>query len=164
MRAEPIPNGQRVRDYTVGFRYHARLFRHALDASTATAHAPRFALVVFDRAPDASPAGAEPVMAVTVEPRVTATDDYELVLASETPPERHGRFDELGEIEAFVDRAAELVCARLGVDRATFRRVPGSEPPPPWQHTPTDARLCRACGQALPDGAEHCQYCGAEYR
>lgn len=162
MLREPITGGQRVRDYTVGFRYQAHLFRHALDAALAKAGEPRFALVVVDRDPATAEREPQPVLTVTAEPAVSDSDDHEIVLRNGTTVERQGSYDAPGDIEVFVERAAQLVCERLGVDRGTFRPVPGSEPPPPWQQTPADARLCRVCGQALPADAEHCQYCGAE--
>ena len=159
---EPIVGGRHVRDYSVGFRYRARLFRHALNLSHRAADSPRFALTVVEPYPGAPGSEPDPILTVTADPVDDGADGHELVLRSAGPAELFGPWDQLGDIEAFVDRAAEIVCAKLLVDRGTFRSIPGSEPPEPWQQVGPDARPCIVCGQVLEEGATACEYCGAE--
>lgn len=154
----PLDDARRVMDFTVGFRYRARLFRPPM-ALAVSGEAPpyRFAIAVSNGPTD--PTNPPPFLYVTAgDPRGGAAA---LGLHIAGRYEIHGAFDDLLNIDRFVDRAADVLCEHLGVDRGTFRPVPGSEAPAPWEALPADARLCIACGSPIEGDDDSCASCGA---
>lgn len=162
----PVPtftDARRVMDFTVGFRYRARLFRPPMAAVIASPIPPyRFALVVLGGPADA-PESTPPVVCVTARDSSLGGPAV-LGLHVADRYETHGSFDDITNIDGFVARAADLVCEHLGVDRGTFRPVPGSEAPAPWETVPADARLCVVCGAPIAGDDDCCAYCGGPAR
>lgn len=153
---------RRVRDYVVGFRYRARLFRPPMETHDSAGY--RFALEVTERpageADETHEANEASLLTVAAEAGPDGAADV-LGLQVGGRREVHGSYGDIGDIDRFVERAADLVCAHLAVDRGTFRPIAGSEPPAPWAAIDPNTSPCLLCGAPLEVGDDHCVSCGA---
>ncbi len=152
-------DARRVRDYVVGFRYRARLFRPPPVSDPASAF--RFALSVTDGSATTATANDEPPILVVTAEGEPGDDVNALMVHVGGRHEAQGVFADIRDIDGFLERAADLVCEHLAVDRGTFRPIPGSEPPAPWETRDPNTSPCRACGSPLAADDDHCGSCGA---